>query len=93
MSCSRDWPVCRSRPNKSSGSPKPWALGWLPRSSTAWTLLSQGSPSALTLYLGMDGTGIPMRAAALQVRPGEQPDGSAKTREVKTLLHLECAGC
>ena len=36
-----------------------------------------------TLYLGMDGTGIPMRACALAGRPGKQPEGSAKTREVK----------
>lgn len=42
-----------------------------------------GAPSAPTLYLGMDGTGIPMRAAALEGRVGKQPDGSAKTREVK----------
>ena len=38
---------------------------------------------APTLYLGMDGTGIPMRASALAGRPGKQADGSAKTREVK----------
>lgn len=42
-------------------------------------------PSAPTMYLGMDGTGLPMRAAELQGRPGKQPDGSAKTREVKLL--------
>jgi Uncharacterised protein family (UPF0236) len=36
-----------------------------------------------TLYLGMDGTGVPMRAAELVGRQGKQPDGSAKTREVK----------
>jgi hypothetical protein len=36
-----------------------------------------------TLYLGMDGTGVPMRTAELAGRPGKQPDGSAKTREVK----------
>ena len=36
-----------------------------------------------TLYLGMDGTGIPMRKSELQGRTGKQPDGSAKTREVK----------
>jgi hypothetical protein len=35
------------------------------------------------LYLGLDGTGIPMRAEELAGRPGKQPDGSAKTREVK----------
>lgn len=36
-----------------------------------------------TLYLGMDGTGIPMRASELKDRVGKQPDGTAKTREVK----------
>jgi len=36
-----------------------------------------------TLYLGMDGTGIPMRSQELAGRVGKQPDGSAKTREVK----------
>jgi hypothetical protein len=36
-----------------------------------------------TLYLGMDGTGIPMRSHELAGRAGKQPDGSAKTREVK----------
>jgi Uncharacterised protein family (UPF0236) len=36
-----------------------------------------------TLYLGIDGTGVPMRSAALKGRTGKQPDGSAKTREVK----------
>jgi len=40
-------------------------------------------PTAPTVYLGMDGTGIPMRAAELEGRAGKQPDGSAKTREVK----------
>src|SRR5208337_625873 len=36
-----------------------------------------------TLYLGMDGDGIPMRSRELAGRAGQQPDGSAKTREVK----------
>ena len=36
-----------------------------------------------TLYLGMDGTGIPLRAQELRGRTGKQPDGSAKTGEVK----------
>ena len=40
-------------------------------------------PAAPTMYLGVDGTGVPMRAAALTGRAGKQPDGSAKTREVK----------
>jgi hypothetical protein len=36
-----------------------------------------------TLYLGIDGTGIPLRAEELEGRRGKQCDGSAKTREVK----------
>ena len=41
------------------------------------------SPGAPTLYLGMDGTGVPMRAPEVAGRAGKQPDGSAKTREAK----------
>lgn len=40
-------------------------------------------PLPSTLYLGVDGTGIPMRAHELLGRSGKQADGSAKTREVK----------
>ena len=43
----------------------------------------QGQPLPPTLYLGVDGTGIPMRAEELKGRSGKQSDGSAKTREVK----------
>src|ERR1019366_9769426 len=39
-------------------------------------------PLPPTLYLGLDGTGIPMRAEELAGRAGKQTDGSAKTREV-----------
>ena len=38
---------------------------------------------APTLYLGLDGTGVPMRKAELTGRVGKQADGSSKTREVK----------
>ena len=47
------------------------------------TVVDKGIPQAGTLYLGLDGTGIPMRAEELEGRAGKQPDGSAKTREVK----------
>ena len=40
-------------------------------------------PLPQTLYLGMDGTGIPLRAEELAGRIGKQSDGSAKTGEVK----------
>ena len=43
-------------------------------------------PSAPTMYLGMDGTGVPMRASELEGREGKQPDGSSKTREVKLVV-------
>jgi len=41
------------------------------------------SEIAPTLYLGLDGTGIPMRRKELEGHPGQQADGSAKTREGK----------
>lgn len=41
------------------------------------------TPLPSTLYLGVDGTGIPMRGPELKGRAGKQPDGTAKTREVK----------
>jgi hypothetical protein len=38
---------------------------------------------ASTVYLGVDGTGIPVRHSEVLGRRGKQADGSAKTREVK----------
>ncbi len=49
-------------------------------------------PSAPTLYLGMDGTGVPLRASELEGRQGKQPDGSAKTREVKLVTVWSAEG-
>lgn len=40
---------------------------------------------AATMYLGMDGTGVPMRPSEVAGRAGKQPDGSAKTREAKVV--------
>jgi len=40
---------------------------------------------APTMYLGMDGTGVPMRPAEVAGRAGKQPDGSARTREAKVV--------
>src|SRR3972149_10161940 len=53
-----------------------------------------GAPRAATLYLGLDGTGVPMRAADLVDRASQHPDGPAKTREVKlvTLWSAESRG-
>lgn len=38
---------------------------------------------APTLYLGMDGTGVPGRAEEVEGRAGKQEDGTARTREAK----------
>ena len=41
------------------------------------------SAAAPTMYLGLDGTGVPVRKSEVEGRRGKQPDGAAKTREVK----------
>ncbi len=38
---------------------------------------------ARTLYLGVDGTGVPVRKSETEGRKGKRPDGSARTREAK----------
>ena len=35
------------------------------------------------MYLGLDGSAVPVRPAEVEGRDGMQPDGSAKTSEVK----------
>jgi hypothetical protein len=49
-------------------------------------------PLAPTLYLGMDGTGVPVRKEELANCSGKQPDGSAKTREVKLVTIWSAEG-
>lgn len=44
---------------------------------------SDPGPVPSTLYMGLDGTGLPMRKEKLEGRAGKQADGSSKTREVK----------
>ncbi len=46
-------------------------------------VVEPGAASAPTMYLGMDGTGVPMRPSEVAGRPGKGPDGSARTREAK----------
>jgi len=45
--------------------------------------VEQRPAASETMYLGLDGTGIPMRSEELKNRPGKQQDGSSKTREMK----------
>jgi hypothetical protein len=56
------------------------------------TVVVPDPPSAPTLYLGVDGTGVPMRSADLAGRVGKQLDGTAKTREVKLVTIWSAEG-
>ncbi len=47
------------------------------------TYIEEKSNPSETMYVGVDGTGIPMRPQELIDSAGKQPDGRAKTREVK----------
>lgn len=51
-----------------------------------------GRPVAPTLYVGIDGTGVPMRGVEVAGRAGKQPDGSARTREVKLCVVWSAEG-
>lgn len=55
-------------------------------------VVEPSSSCAPTMYLGMDGTGVPMRAAEVEGRQGKQPDGSSKTREVKLVTVWSAEG-
>lgn len=49
-------------------------------------------PAPSTLYMGVDGTGVPMRQSELAGRQGKQPDGTARTREVKLCVVWSAEG-
>ena len=49
-------------------------------------------PSAPTMYLGIDGTGVPVRSSETAGRAGKQADGSAKTREAKLVTAWTAEG-
>ncbi len=44
------------------------------------------APPAPTVYLGVDGTGVPVRPSETVGRAGKQPDGAARTREAKLVV-------
>ena len=44
---------------------------------------------APTLYLGLDGTGVSVRALGRHGRAGKQPDGTSKTCEVERVTVLD----
>lgn len=54
--------------------------------------IENGTPCSKTMYLGIDGTGCPVRKEETEGRKGKQPDGSAKTREVKLAVAFSADG-
>ncbi len=56
------------------------------------SVVEPAPPCAPTMYVGMDGTGVPMRASELEGRQGKQPDGTSKTREVKLVTVWSAEG-
>ena len=56
------------------------------------TIVEPEPPIAPTMYLGMDGTGVPVRRSETEGRCGKQPDGTAKTREVKLVTVWSAEG-
>ena len=75
-----NWPGSASIPSGSSARPR--GSGRKSRRTNA-TSSSRSPLRRRTLYLGLDGTGAPVRKDAARGRRGKQPDGSAKTREAK----------
>ncbi|MDE0102856.1 MAG: ISKra4 family transposase, partial [Bryobacterales bacterium] len=62
------------------------ALGRESAAAESATVFDCEAPSAPTMYLGIDGTGVPMRPKELAGRSGKQADGSARTREAKLVV-------
>ena len=56
-------------------------------------VVDSGTPVSTTMYLGIDGTGLPMRGSELAGRSGKQPDGTAKTREAKLVTIWSADAC
>jgi hypothetical protein len=54
--------------------------------------LRPSDDAEVTLYLGMDGTGVPIRSDELIGRKGKQEDGTSKTREVKLVTIWSAEG-
>ena len=48
------------------------------------------SAPAKTMYLGVDGTGVPMIPSEVEGVRGKQPDGGSKTREMKVAVAWLC---
>ena len=77
-SCSRPRPAWRSTPGRVERTAE--ALG-RDVADDECKVVEPEPPAAPTMYLGLDGTGVPVRKSEVEGRRGKQPDGTAKTRE------------
>ncbi len=71
---------------------------WVPEPLLPAWLLAATSPAVPTLYVTLDGTGVPCVKKDMRGVRGRGPDGRAKTREVKvgvvgTFRRLDRKGC
>ncbi|MDE0291635.1 MAG: ISKra4 family transposase [Candidatus Dadabacteria bacterium] len=48
--------------------------------------VQRGECAAKTCYMGIDGTGVPMRSKETEGRSGKQADGSSRSREAKLVV-------
>ena len=56
---------------------------WMVRQGSAALLAEPGKEQIPVLYIGLDGTGVPVRQSEVEGRKGKGEDGRARTREVK----------
>ena len=78
--CCANSPASTSRRRRSNATPRHWGA------KSPQTNATSSTPKpcdASTLYLGLDGTGVPARPTEVADRAGKQPDGAARTREAK----------
>jgi len=79
--------VCRKEAERMAETEGHRMEAWMARERRTLRLAQPPPPETPktleTLYIELDGTGIPMVSTALEGRKGKQPDGSARTREVK----------
>ena len=55
-------------------------------------VVEPGGPSSPRMYLGVDGTGVPVRKSEVEGVKGKQDDGTAKTREAKIAVAYTARG-
>ena len=76
----------QQQPGPASRQPVAEALGREITAAESAVVFDREPPAAPTMYLGIDGIGVPMRPKEVAGHPGKQADGSASTREAKLIV-------